>query len=153
MTTLKDYIKLYSNTPSSINWDECSQFEKVYFNNYILEELKKRENYLSTWENNIGKAVYRPNNGFNYTLVEEFSKLDMFNKKYFDVSKEEIFTLRKFKHLKRDYFQFQVDRLILELTERAITSNSTSPMQNFTFQIRLEAKQVLISIFKELCKN
>jgi len=150
--SLQDYITFYSrNETGSVNWNEYSQLESVYKNNYLTQELKERASYLHKWMHNIGKEVYHSNRNFNYALVDNFEvDVDLFNKKYYDISFSLVFTREMFDELCVKYCEYQVKRLIEDLTERSITSNSTCKMSNLVFEWNLECKQELIKIFKNL---
>ena len=148
---LQDYISFYERIGvTSIEWDNYSALEKVYKNNFIRNELKGRAGYLHEWMHNIGKEVYISNKKFNYALVKNFTEKDFLNQRYFDTSKSIEFTKDVFDRLCFDYIQYQINRLIEQLTEREITSNSTSKISNLVFEWQLECKQELIKIFKEL---
>lgn len=152
---LQDYIFFYekrANVQNSIKWDEYTRLSWVYKNNYITEELKERVKYLDEWMQNIDKEVYLSNNSFNYALVDTFSEIDLSNQKYFDTTKSITFTQEVFDKLCSDYCEYQVKRLTEELLEQSITSNSTCKMTNLVFEWRLECKQILIGILKDLVK-
>lgn len=63
--------------------------------------------------------------GWNYTLVDSFSELNHLNQNVFDNNYSTIFTKEMFDKLCVDYVTYQVERLIGQLIEREITSNST----------------------------
>lgn len=132
----------------SINWDEYSQLEKIYENNYLVEKLKERAKYLHKWMYNIGKEVYLSHNSFHYALVDKFSEMDSLNKRCFDESKSIVFTQEVFNRLCFDYCSYQVKRLTEELIEGSITLNSSSKIENIVFEWKLECKQKLIKIFQ-----
>jgi hypothetical protein len=150
--SLQDYIDYYSASGiESIKWHEYNKLENTYRNNYLTQELKERAKYLHKWMHNIGKGVYHSNRNFNYALVDNFeTDVDFFNKKYFDTTCFSIFTREMFDELCVKYCEYQVQRLTEELTERSITSNSTSKISNLVFEWNLECKQELIKIFKKL---
>jgi hypothetical protein len=150
--SLQDYIDYYSVSGiESIKWNEYNRLENIYRNNYLTQELKERASYLHKWMHNIGKEVYHSNKNFNYALVDNFeTDIDFFNKKYFDTTCFSIFTREMFDELCVKYCKYQVKRLTEELTERSITSNSTSKISNLVFEWNLECKQELIKIFKKL---
>jgi hypothetical protein len=126
------------------------QYEK-FGKSLVAQELKERASYLHKWMHNIGKEVYLSNKNFNYALVDNFEvDVDFFNKKYFDTSFSSVFTREMFDELCVKYCKYQVKRLIEDLTERSITSNSTSKMSNLVFEWNLECKQELLKIFKKL---
>lgn len=150
--SLQDYIDYYSASGiESIKWNEYNRLENIYRNNYLTQDLKERAAYLHKWMHNIGKEVYHSNRNFNYALVDNFeTDVDFFNKKYFDTTSFSIFTREMFDELCVEYCKYQVQRLTEDLTERSITSNSTSKMLNLVFEWNLECKQELIKIFKDL---
>lgn len=148
---LQEYISFHERSGQiSINWDEYRQLERIYKNNYLAEKLKDRAKYLHEWMHNIGEEVYLSRNSFNYALVDNFGKLDILNRNYFDNSYSTVFTQEMFDRLCFDYYNYQVKRLTEELTERSITSNSTCKIENLVFEWQLECKQELIKAFKNL---
>lgn len=148
---LKSFINYYEkSTIETIKWDEYRQLEKIYKNNYLVEELKARAGYLHKWMHNIGEEVYTSFKSFNYFLVDSFNEVDIYNRNNFDTSYSMTFTQAMFDKLCVDYFEYQVKRTIEDLTERTITSNSTCKISNLVFEWRLECNQNLLSIFKKL---
>lgn len=150
-TKLADYISFYErNQTTSIKWDKYNQLESVYKNNAMLEELKARAGYLHKWMCDIGKEVYSHSKRFNYTLASDFDNLDWVNQRGFDTTKSITFTQEVFDRFCFDYLEYQVKRFTEELTERSITSNSTSKISNLVFEWNLECKQELLKIFKSI---
>lgn len=148
---LQDYVDFYSRSgKDSIEWDEYGVLETVYKNNHLTKILKDRASYLHECMHSIGKEVYKSNKSFNYCLTEEFSELDILNKKYFDTSSSLVFTQEMFDEFCVKYMEYQVKRLTEDLTEKSITNNSTSKISNLVFEWNLECKQSLIKIFKNL---
>jgi hypothetical protein len=151
---LQYHIDFYGRrVVNSIKWDEYKNLENAYKNNFLKIALEERASYLHKWMHNIGKEVYISKKSFNYAIVDTFeTEINSLNQKYFDTTKSIVFTQNVFDKLCFDYCEFQVQRLIEELTEKSITINSTSKITNLVFEWCLECKQELIQIFKEIGK-
>lgn len=148
---LQDFISYYERSEEdSIKWNEYRNLEEIYKNNSLVKDLNARAEYLHKWMFNIGKEVYLSREGWNYTLVKDFSELDHLNKGAFNNNYSTIFTKEMFDKLCTDYITYQVERLTKQLIEREITSNSTSKINNLVFEWNLECKQELIKMFKNL---
>lgn len=148
---LQECISFYERSDEdSIKWNEYRHLESVYKNNYLVKYLKARAEYLHKWMHCIGKDVHLSKSGWNYILVDEFSKMDSLNQRGFDSNSSIEFTQGVFDRLCFDYCNYQVERLIEDLLERSITSNSTCKMSNLVFEWNLECTQELIKMFKDL---
>ena len=145
LTHLEEF---YNKGSEKIDWGDLYNFERSYKLNFKLKEVKARLAYLHNWRLNIGKEVYSSKKGWNYTLVDGYSKLDSQNKRNFENSCSIVFSEETFNRLCSDYLQYSIDFLLRDFLERSITSNSTWKLGNLIFEWELECKQELLKEFK-----
>lgn len=151
-TMIQEFIDKNS-TVQSVDWNKYRQLEKIYKMNFISSELSDRADYLHKWMHNINLRVYKSKRSFNYCLVKEFEILDFLNRNLFETSDEIVLTEELFDELCESYIEFQINRLIEELTEKELTRNSTVPIENIVFSWQLECKQEMLKMYKQMLKK
>ncbi len=129
-----------------VDWNDLFGFERNWKRHYKTKEINKRLDFLHTWRSSIGKEVYK-RGVFGYILTKD---MDDLNKSFYDTSVVITFTEELFKTLCIDYLAYQIKRITEELTERSITSNSTSKIHNLAFEWSLECTQEILKFFKDL---
>lgn len=135
-----------------IHWDDISSFRNNYVRNYKFDFITERVNYLETWKNKIGKQVFKSRDSFSYVTVDEFYLLDSWIQINFDTTVEILFTEELYNTFCNEHMEYQVKRLVEELTEGQLSSNSTNKLTNLVFEWELECKQELLREFKKLWK-
>jgi hypothetical protein len=137
-----DVLKIFIKPTTS----NKSQFESNVRNEFMVEYLEGRLNFIQKQKSYIGQNVFKYKKGFSVVKPEDYLK-DILN----PIEDESfLYTQVDYNNFCELYLQFQIKRLVTDLITNKHYNNSTNPFANLQHQWVTECKQKLIEFFSEI---